>query len=154
MRTDYSAERGNPTIPQCGNLTLRLKFDGKTLTMWGGSKVYSYPAKSGNQFNAPIPKGQYWVNPSELWTCGILKQINFLMQGVTCNSSGWGNYRLTIHPYAATNTHNRGGFFIHGGTHDGSAGCINLGLGIDDFVNDMRSELGQRTACFMPLEVA
>lgn len=63
------------------------------------------------------------------------------------------------------------GYFIHGGNHIGSAGCINVGLKIDDFVRDLISELGTTeelvpagefgyttmtvpdTFCFIPLEV-
>jgi hypothetical protein len=45
----------------------------------------------------------------------------------------WGSHRITIHPFDTTHTFGRGGFFIHGGTTPGSAGCIDLTAGISSF---------------------
>jgi hypothetical protein len=42
------------------------------------------------------------------------------------SGSSWGTHRITIHPDAGAATFGRGGFFIHGGSTPGSAGCIDL----------------------------
>lgn len=65
----------------------------------------------------------------------------------------WGNYRLTIHPYPGTVTHARGGFFIHGGATPGSAGCIDLTMYMDHFVEKLIQELKGLPACHIPLNV-
>jgi len=58
--------------------------------------------------------------------------------------AAWGDYRLTIHVMPGTRTFGRGGFFIHGGTHAGSAGCINLHSGMENFVREIKP---QQRAC-------
>lgn len=67
--------------------------------------------------------------------------------------SAWGNFRLTIHPYPSTQTHGRGGFFIHGGSVPGSAGCIDLMVNIDKFVERLKDELEGLPECYIPLTV-
>jgi L,D-transpeptidase-like protein len=154
MATDYSSERGNPKYPQCGASKLALRFTGSALIMTGGTKSYTYPATSGRAgAYAPIPKGRYWIQPDQLWHCNTLRQVSLWLQNSDCNSSGWGMYRITIHQYPGTQTKGRGGFFLHGGNHIGSAGCINLGLGIDGFVRDLQSELNSNETCYIPLSV-
>ena len=39
---------------------------------------------------------------------------------------GWGSYSWSLHPCKNTNTRERSGFFIHGGSESTSAGCIDL----------------------------
>ncbi len=51
-----------------------------------------------------------------------------------------------------TATFDRGGFFIHGGTHAGSAGCINLHAGMEQFVKDLQTATGGAD-CYIPLTV-
>jgi len=51
-----------------------------------------------------------------------------------------GIHRITIHVSPTTMTLKRGGFFIHGGTHPGSAGCINLHGAMENFVRDARTK--------------
>jgi hypothetical protein len=132
----YAGERYNPSLAHCTSLALR--FDGNKLVMTASNEVYSYPAVSGRpytkgQFNyrvsnqmspngGPIPEGIYWINPDELWERGWLKSV-FLPES---HERGWGDFRVTIHPFTTTETYCRGGFFIHGGTDPGSAGCIDL----------------------------
>ncbi len=41
----------------------------------------------------------------------------------------WGDWRIRIHAKPTTNTWGRDKFFIHGGSFDGSAGCIDIGGG-------------------------
>lgn len=133
----------------CSSLALRC--DVAHLTMSGGKKAYIYPAASGKpakdgSFNysqaaqmggpgGPIPAGVYWINPDELWTNRWYKSGSY---------DGWGNYRITIHPFTTTATFKRGGFFIHGGKVLGSAGCIDLTKHIDTFVNDLQGKLATK----------
>lgn len=147
MSDKYADERYNPTLRRCGSL--QLKFDGKSLTMTGGKKAYEYRAVSGKprpdgtfeysqdrqrvRDAGPVPEGVYWVRPDELW------ENSWYKRGST---DAWGDYRLTIHPFTTTATFGRGGFFIHGGKYWGSAGCIDLTSGMNDFVKDLKAELG------------
>jgi hypothetical protein len=159
----YSGERSLPTAPACAKSAISLRFDGKTLKAFGTKTPLVFPAVSGKpnargQFGysterqrmrsqGPIPAGQYWVQPSQLWENNWVKNL------VTAPRGAWGNFRLTIHPYPLTETHDRGGFFIHGGSSAGSAGCIDLTHYIDKFVERLTQELGGRPECYIPLTV-
>lgn len=151
MGKKYSSERYNPSIAHCG--TLRITFNGSFLELEGGSRSYVYVAASGRpigsifdysqdrqrkQDEGPIPIGIYWINPDEIWENAWYK---------FASSSAWGNYRITIHPFTTTETYGRGGFFIHGGDQLGSAGCIDLALSMDRFIEDLRRELGKSRVC-------
>lgn len=156
QKKDYNGERYDPTLGMCG---LTLSFDGASLAM-KGKKSYTYRAVSGQPSGTgtfdysparqklagigPIPEGTYWTNPAELWTRSRLK---FWM------ARAWGNFRITLHPFSTTETFKRGGFFIHGGAVPGSAGCIDLTADMDQFVNDLRSELGGTPSCQIHLSV-
>lgn len=39
----------------------------------------------------------------------------------------WGIFRVPLEPKEGTNTYNRTDMYIHGGTYNGSAGCIDCG---------------------------
>jgi hypothetical protein len=111
---------------------------------------FSYdPSRQTLANTGPIPAGRYWIDPSELWERGFLRGL-VLGQG---HADAWGDYRLTIHPYPHTVTHQRGGFFIHGGTAPGSAGCIDLTTHMAAFVTALRAIVGSRDNCFIPLDV-
>ncbi|MEN2473631.1 MULTISPECIES: L,D-transpeptidase [Burkholderia] len=159
MTNRYTAERGMPSVPMCGRSTITLRFDGRVLTVSGGlSRVYpgvsgqpdgkgrfDYSVERQQKSNGgPIPAGHYWVQPSQVWTNH--------WYNVTPRD-GWGDHRLTIHVLPGTQTYGRGGFFIHGGTHPGSAGCINLHAGMEKFVTEIESALADSPDCFLPLTV-
>ncbi len=147
----------------CGRSKISLKFDGKTLQAFGTRKPMLFPAVSGKRnekgvfdysnerqriaYQGPIPAGEYWIQPSQLW------ENNWLKSRLVSPRAAWGNFRLTIHPYPGTQTHGRGGFFLHGGTAPGSAGCIDLVARIDQFVERLREELGGLPECYIPLTV-
>jgi hypothetical protein len=156
----YEQERYDSPLPECGQL--RLQFDGRTLDILKGtSAIYSYPGVSGQPIRGdvfdysrerqkkanagPIPEGTYWIRPVELSPAGILRRL--------FTGGSWGNYRITIHPFTTTETYGRGGFFIHGGTHVGSAGCINLHSDMDRFVKDLQSEIAKFGDCKIQLEI-
>ena len=149
----YADERYNPTLPHCGSL--KISFDGSKLTLSGASKSYSFPAVSGKPDNkgrfdynparqtqaniGPIPEGVYWIRPDELWENAWWR--------IGASDAAWGEYRISIHPFMKTETHKRGGFFIHGGTVPGSAGCIDLTTKISDFIKALRAGLGSQRTC-------
>ena len=169
----YASERYKPTLPSCGASAVTLRFDGEYLWMYGlrfletprscavlDGKPIKYPAVSGKSVHGkfvysakrqtekgegPIPEGQYWITPSELWTAGL---VNWLL-GMT---GAWGIHRISIHPYPTTKTYGRGGFFIHGGDEPGSAGCIDLTSHMERFVQNLRGGV-KETECYIPLTV-
>ena len=159
MPDRYADDRYKSNLLNCRKLT--LVFDGKTLTMHGDRKkgMRRYPAASGkpikNTFDyslerqkkrnlGPIPAGTYWIRPDELWENAWYKR------GSTIS---WGNFRIIIHPFPGTRTWGRGGFFIHGGTYPGSAGCIDLTRYMQSFVADLTEEIDGDDECQIHLEV-
>lgn len=158
MPNPYASEIGRPTVPACARSVISLHFDGRRLTMIGNA-TYVYAAVSGRpddkgKFDyssarqkisqqGPIPSGTYWIQPSQMWAS---KWYNFATRGA------WGDHRITIHVMPGTVTFNRGGFFIHGGTHPGSAGCINLHAGMERFVKDLATAT-RESNCYIPLTV-
>ncbi|NML29674.1 tlde1 domain-containing protein [Paraburkholderia antibiotica] len=159
MSDRYAAERGTPSVPACAKSQISLGFNGRFLTM-SGPVTRIYAAVSGSPDSAgrfdhslerqrerskgPIPIGQYWIEPLQMWEN---HWYNLAAR------ASWGNHRITIHVYPGTQTYGRGGFFIHGGTHAGSAGCINLKAGMDLFVRDLRQAAAQSPDCYIPLSV-
>ncbi len=167
--SDYAAERYHPNSKNIGHCTpkdfnktksnLYIFFDGYILTLSGGKKTHQYAAVSGKpeqgKFSytlerqkakniGPIPEGTYWINPDEIWENAWYKRAS---------RESWGDYRVTIHPYPNTETHGRGGFFIHGGKYFGSIGCIDLTIRINNFIEDLRNELNGNKNCYVPTTV-
>lgn len=140
----YESERGDPATDQCSvnqagkDLKLSLLFDGYYLKLTIGNSVDSaWFARSGRIDNGnflydlerqklkdtgPIPAGEYWILPKQLTQPMVA-------------SDSWGRYRITIHQRPTTDAFGRGGFFIHGGSTFGSAGCVDLAKGMDLFIN-------------------
>lgn len=160
MPDRYAAERGIPTVPTCGKSNILLRFDGRFLSM-SGSPARAYAGVSGRPMDSggfdysparqresrvgPIPPGQYRIQPSQMWTN---RWYNLAPR------AAWGGNRITIHIFPGTQTYGRGGFFIHGGTHAGSAGCINLHGQMEDFVRDLKAATAKSPDCYVPLTVA
>lgn len=72
----------------------------------------------------PIPPGGYTLNS------GDISEANGLRYLLRNNPwSDWGHYRVPLVPDPNTDTHGRGGFFLHGGSRPGSLGCIDVGKG-------------------------
>lgn len=168
--SDYENERYTPTFANC--FKLKLKFDGRFLHIEGGKRCYFYPAVSGKKdkngsfnyqlqnqslpFKGPIPSGKYWIRPDELWERNAIRKMYYKVifdeQKITAHRNGWGNFRISIHPYPNTKTYGRGGFFIHGGKTPGSAGCIDLTDSMPQFVQALKEETGL-IKCFIELTV-
>jgi len=163
MPNDYTEERYDPKVPVCMKSRIELMFDGSFLRATGTKAALVFHAVSGKPnekgefdysterqkiaYKGPIPAGEYWVQPSQMW------QNNWFKSIVRTPRSAWGNFRLTIHPYPNTQTYGRGGFFIHGGAAPGSAGCIDLTVNIDSFVEKLTKELEGLPECYIPLTV-
>jgi Protein of unknown function (DUF2778) len=140
----YAGERGVPTVAQCANVS--LLFDGFYLKLLVVQQVdCAWVARSGAVGDGffdytierqkwtgkgPIPQGAYWIRNDEITS----PKLPF-------TGEAWGNYRVTIHPYLQTVTYGRGGFFIHGGATFGSAGCVDLAFGMDDFVAKLKAKV-------------
>lgn len=159
MPNRYAAERGIPTVPNCARSRVSLTFDGRFLSMIGlNGRAYAAVSGSPNYNGAfdysvgrqreisagPIPQGQYWIQPSQMWTNRWYS---------LAPRASWGDHRITIHVFPGTQTYNRGGFFIHGGTHAGSAGCINLHGRMEDLLRDLKAITSSSPDCYMPLHV-
>lgn len=95
----------------------------------------------------PIPEGNYWISPADIWENSAIKSL------LVSSRSAWGDYRITIRISPGTQTHARGGFFIHGGDIPGSAGCIDLTTSMNQFIRDLKNLLGKAINCHIPLTV-
>lgn len=74
----------------------------------------------------PIPVGVYFIYSDELSAPGLLgSTYRFLRR-----RADWGSFRVPLHPAPQTITYGRTGFFLHGGSWPGSAGCIDVGGGL------------------------
>lgn len=156
----YSTERRTPTHPACGTSTIAIHFNGAALAIAGSGSAKGWPAVSGKPAKdgsfdysparqrvsnaGPLPAGNYWINPSDLWENAWYKSDSVV---------SWGNFRITLRIYPGTDTFGRGGFFIHGGAVPGSIGCIDLTSNMNDFVKTMRTFVGRSNNCFIPVKV-
>ncbi len=68
----------------------------------------------------PIPEGEYWFH------VGYVRSARTSFLSHIVKHKGWGNYSWSLQSEFLTNSYDRGGFFIHGGTEWGSAGCIDI----------------------------
>ena len=92
------------------------------------------PGASGHPWQGPIPAGQYEIEGAALTRFGVLGALGRLLTG----RGDWGSFRTQITPYPGTDTRGRGGFFMHGGAFEGSAGCIDVGGGFSGNANTNR----------------
>lgn len=139
-----------------------LEFDGCNLNYIdeNGNVAKSWKAYSGGRGTTrenqrernrgPIPEGIYRVSPSEtqeaIWflfpslevpyplgvSIGVLTPVYRPWANTPSERDSWGDYRTPIVPVSG-DTYGRSGFYIHGGARPGSAGCIDLVSGNNDF---------------------
>lgn len=79
-------------------------------------------------FEGPIPIGMYFIDPKDLSDPNLIGDV---ARNYRPDSPGnWGDFRVRLQPLSTTNTHGSDGFFLHGGSYSGSAGCIDVGGGL------------------------
>jgi hypothetical protein len=83
------------------------------------------PACEDQKNTGPLPEGQYEFNTSSLQTNDFFTALARLAVGL----GDWGSFRVPLTPYPGV-ADGRGGFYLHGGSFLGSAGCIDVGGGI------------------------
>lgn len=144
------------SIRQCSRSSVAISFvfDGRTLSGSGFSaaaasgrpqkthtplvlikdrlgRIVGTRATYGYEFNyskerqkiknvGPIPEGTYYILANEKRTKWNSVRTHILRH------PWWGDYGWSLHPEPRTETYGRRGFFIHGGSEWGSAGCIDL----------------------------
>ncbi|HAS87871.1 MAG TPA: hypothetical protein DCS48_00960 [Desulfovibrio sp.] len=84
----------------------------------------------------PTPPGKYYVDPKEISEVHYLDYIKRRLTG------DWGHGRVPLHPGKGTDTFGRSGFFIHGGTKDGSKGCPDIGSYDEEFFEHLQRSDG------------
>lgn len=146
------------TIRRMESRSAYLTFDGSQLKWvergepsryWravSGRRGSMGPQHQDQPGKGPIPEGRYiarqdrldrWEN-TPFWNrrlC-VLRAVDEDLGGQWpgCRSA-WGNRRVWLHPAVGTNTLNRSGSSIHGGSDPQSAGCIDLTSGMPSFVD-------------------
>src|SRR2546422_886916 len=82
--------------------------------------------RAANRSGGPIPPGTYTINTSEIREPGAFwSALRNSVRG------DWGSFRVPIYPLPGVKVPGgRGGFFLHGGSRPGSAGCIDVGGGV------------------------
>jgi hypothetical protein len=149
---------GISSSKQVKGLARLVAFDGATLTLYdkdGSQREFNavsgqvdaagrtQPSLQGKENVGPIPAGQYFFNPATIQNFDDLpihQQLASLVPPQVRKVGewpggviAWGKQRVELTPDRSTNTHGRGGFFIHGGAYPGSAGCIDLCGAAADF---------------------
>lgn len=170
----YWMVNGSPT--KSWDAISGLTWKNTPIKDWG--KLMKRFTQSPDEFSkmkdaGPIPKGSYTVGPIEtrkgdtkeigaitaLWNKLLGKYDNVPQKDTTFQSSseysriGWGNYRAPIIPKPGTVTYGRGNFYIHGGSFEGSHGCIDLTNQMGDFAKYYGTWLASTKKKNIPLTV-
>ncbi|RMH10685.1 MAG: M23 family metallopeptidase [Planctomycetota bacterium] len=87
-------------------------------------------SKQKEESEGPIPEGVYLIDTDAVIDFDTLPAYKRLLKYRTDN---WGQYGVRLIPLAMSETFGRSGFYIHGGTSWGSAGCIDLRTQDSDF---------------------
>ena len=103
-----------------------------SITSGNGSKDYKEKNKG------PTPEGSYVIDPNKSQNMSLFDNIFGIDQsnnemnikqlfGKKIKFEDWGVFRVPLEPKEGINTYNRTDMYIHGGTYNGSAGCIDCG---------------------------
>ena len=150
-------------------LTIKNALDSKHIGQYLKSFIQNKNQWMKEKDAGPIPTGKYIVGPLETRS-GEPSEINawqaawyFFTGKVEQNKDfyvnsleskiGWGNYRLSIKALPGTITYKRAGFYIHGGSLEGSHGCIDLTDEMKNFSKIYAAWSGATNKKTMPLEV-
>ncbi len=111
-------------------------FDGEQLNiLQNGAVSQSYkawsgrpgtnksPASQGVKDKGPLPEGIYCVDSGDIT---YRSSLSWVRRTFKYTKGAWGDCWVPLKPCPGTNTLGRNGFYIHGGTSPGSAGCIDL----------------------------
>ena len=140
-----------------------LEFDGEQLSWYeNNQKKKSWKAMSGKPkyqcseyqsrpYGGPIPEGSWQVKQSNYQNFNDLPILDRAISQAGAyvksmklvgkwpgGTESWGTHRIWLEPDTRTNTYNRSRVTIHGGNDFGSAGCIDLADGMDDFAQDYK----------------
>ena len=76
--------------------------------------------RSKKAWTGPLPRGRYWID--------LCEERSFRTSPFShgLNRGSWGRYSWSMRPDSSTDTDGRSGFFLHGSSSWGSAGCIDL----------------------------
>ncbi|MBA5864885.1 MAG: DUF2778 domain-containing protein [Nitrospira sp. CR1.1] len=94
----------------------------------GSGSCMNNPRCSQRQGEGPIPPGDYTIDTNDLSNPDLFGDLKRHFRGPGFRD--WGDWRVPIMPDKGTTISPRGGFFLHGGSRPGSAGCIDIGGGI------------------------
>ncbi|MEI8573349.1 DUF2778 domain-containing protein [Methylomonas sp. LW13] len=90
-----------------------------------------------------IPSGNYTLNAQDISNPNAIGDLIRNLPGV---GADWGDWRGPLTPNRGTNTFGRSGFFLHGGSIKGSAGCVDVGGGVfgnsstNQLLNDIKKD--------------
>jgi RHS repeat-associated protein len=131
---------GEPNLHFDGCKLKYIDGEGNVVKTWNAysGKKGTTSADQSKKGLGPIPEGRYTVSPER--TTYRYDQVGAIsgvpMHPLWALSSGqgaaWGDYRTPIE-WVAGPQYGRSGYFIHGGAAPGSAGCIDLVEGNNDF---------------------
>ena len=100
-----------------------------------------------------IPTGEYWLDVCEESSARGQGHRRQAPRHVAARDA-WGSYSVPLHAETGTETYGRSGFFIHGGSRFGSAGCIDIRNSDSEF--DALLEQAYKESCkccFIPVQV-
>ncbi len=134
----YNYAGQNPIVYFDPNGLTKIRFKKETglLTIdpeIEGRLPYSVPATSGTpncgcdetaKNKGPIPSANYYLYVKDLTNPGFFGDVARNLRG------DWGDWRVPLTPTRPGELHGRSGFFLHGGSFPGSAGCIDIGGGL------------------------
>ncbi|PAU73394.1 tlde1 domain-containing protein [Vreelandella alkaliphila] len=102
-------------------------------------------------WEGPLPVGSYVIKKEDLSDPGLLRgTYRNLRHG------DWGDWRIRLHPKQGSefDLYGRDNFFLHGGSIQGSAGCIDIGGGLlGDKNTDTLKTIIRMSSTSIPVEV-
>lgn len=147
--SDEPKEKANPPAPASQSPIPLLIFNGSYLSLVYGDTNYIYPATSGNQkIIKSIPEGDYWIMPSDLWTCGWLRPFTSGFWTSPFETYDTLQCRLTLHSFLIP-----GSYFIYGNLLECAKNSINLQLFMPDFIAQLKGIVGRSFPYVIPLMV-
>jgi hypothetical protein len=132
-------------------------FNGTELVIYDDNYkiIFRVPAYSGKPSSSkldqdkvnygPIPEGTYLIYPAEVGNASYLPWTWPGADYPFWDWGAWGSKRVPLHAHPANPVTDRSGFFLHGGSDIGSAGCVDIGFN-DARVIGALADAGHQTA--------